>query len=102
MATFMTRMRTADKPCRPEGMTFPLEMAQLGAEAGLPPVGLLQQHLKVALGEIKLSEPAGAIRLIQEGVDVRQRLHERLRDGVEAPIVVADALRPVRFPSEHH
>ena len=33
----------------------------------------------VTLGWIKLGEPAGAPRLVQQGVDVRQRLHERLR-----------------------
>ena len=31
----------------------------------------------VALSEIKLGEPAGTTRLIQEGFDVLQRLHER-------------------------
>ena len=34
------------------------------------------------------------MRLVQEGVDVRQRLHERLSDAVEAPVVVADVSRP--------
>ena len=51
-----------------EGHDLPLELAQLGAEAGLPPVGLPQPHLMVALGEVKLGEPAGATRLVQEGV----------------------------------
>ena len=31
-----------------------------------------------------------------------QRLHERLCDGVEALVVVADAPQPVWFPREHH
>ena len=76
-------------------------VAQLGAEADLPPIGLPQPHLMVALRWINLDEPAGSTRLIQEGVDVRQRLRERLRDGVEAPVAVADAPRHVRLPREN-
>ena len=33
---------------------------------------------------------------------MRQRLDRRPRDGVEAPVVVADAPRPVRLTREHH
>ena len=39
---------------------------------------------------------------MQEGVDVWRRIHERLRDGLGAPVVAADAPRPARRPREHH
>ena len=38
----------------------------------------------VALGKIKLGEPASAARFAQEGVNVLQWLHQRLSDGVQA------------------
>ena len=72
MAALMTRMRIDDAFCRPKDMTSPaLALAKLGAKAGLPPVGLPQPHLMVAWGWIKLDEPAGATRLVQEGAHVR-------------------------------
>ena len=49
-----------------------------------------------------LGEPVSATRLVQVGVHVLQRRLERIRDGVEAPVVVADAPRPVLFLREHH
>ncbi len=81
MAAFMTRMSTDESGRRaPEakGHDLPLELAQLRAEARLRPVGLPQPHLVVALGQIELGEPPGAARLVQEGVDVRQRFDLRL------------------------
>jgi hypothetical protein len=45
----------------------------------------------VALGEVEFGEPLSASRLIQESVNVRQRLNKGFGDGVEAPIIVADA-----------
>ena len=55
-----------------------------------------------ALGWIKIGEPPGATLLFHKGVDVRQRLHERLRQGVKVPAVAADAQRSVRCPLEDH
>ena len=51
-----------DQKLRAERHTRKLapELAQLGAEAGLPPVGLPQPRLIVALGWIKHGDPAGA------------------------------------------
>ena len=55
----------------------------------------------VALGKIKVGEPASAARLTQEGVDVLQWLHQtrdqRLSDGMQAQVVVADEPLPVLF-----
>jgi hypothetical protein len=45
----------------------------------------------IALGEVEFGEPLSASRLIQESVNVRQRLNKGFGDGVEAPIIVADA-----------
>ena len=100
MASFMTRNVVAHedrvRALQAQRHDLALELAQLGAEAGLPcpSVGLLQPRLMVALGEIELGEPAGAARLVQpeEGINVRQRLHERLRDDGEAPVTVVVAV----------
>jgi hypothetical protein len=49
--------------------------------------------------------PRCSTRLIQEGVNVRERFDLGLRDGVEAlpaPVIVADAPRAVGLPREHH
>ena len=76
-----SRRRAACGACETEGPDLPLELAQLGAKAGLPPVGLPHPLLMVgchqgeksgrfeeknpvsshgvALGEIELGEPAG-------------------------------------------
>ena len=40
-------------------------------------------------------------RAVEQRVDVRERLDRRPRDGVEAPVGVADAPRPVRLAGEH-
>ena len=65
---------------------LPLEVAQQKEESGPLSIGLPQLHLMVALGEPDLGEAAGATRLVREGVDVWQWLHDRLRDGDEAPL----------------
>ena len=69
------RIRTDDAPCRLCGMTLHPNLPRGWSSTSLRP----SAHLMVALGWIKLGEPAGAPSLVQQGVDVRQRLHERLR-----------------------
>jgi hypothetical protein len=51
----------------------------------------------VILGEIELGEPSRTLSLVEQGVDVRQGFDEGLGDGVETPVVVADAPRSVGF-----
>ena len=41
-------------------------------------------------------------RAVEQRIDVRERLDRRPRDGVEAPLVVADEPRTVWLASEHH
>jgi hypothetical protein len=42
-------------------------------------------------GEVEFGKPLSPSRLVQQGVDVRQRINKGFSDGVEAPIIVADA-----------
>ena len=51
---------------------------------------------------VKFGEESWPPRTIKQRVDVRQRLHRRARHSIQAPVVVADARRPVRLTREHH
>jgi hypothetical protein len=64
-----------------------------------------QAHLVITLGQIKLGEPPGSTRLmtlVQECINVLERFERGLRDGVETPVVVANAPRAVLLPCEDH
>ena len=56
----------------------------------------------ITTGKIEFGKEVRTPRAVEQRVDVRQRLDRRARDGVEAPVVVADAPRPVRLTREHH
>ena len=83
----------------------PLELAQPGQlrpKARLPPVRGPHPQQMITTGQIELGEKAGSPRAVEQRVDVRERLDHRARDRVEAPVVVADAPRPVRLARENH
>ena len=73
-----------------------LKLAKLGPEARLLAVRGPHPQLMVATGQIELGEEVQAARAVE------QRGSTALRDGVEAPVVVADAPRPVQLACEHH
>ena len=81
-------------PLQAERRDLPLELAQLGGKAGLPPVGPPQRHPIEASCFTKLRVSSRGALLCGSGTT--------LRDGVEAPVVVADAPRPVRLSLEQH
>jgi hypothetical protein len=54
----------------------------------------------VALRQVELGKPLRASGLVEQRIDVRQGLDEGLSDGIEAPIIVADAPGTIRFASE--
>ena len=81
-------------PLQAERRDLPLELAQLGGKAGLPPVGPPQRHPIEASCLTKLRVSSRGALLCGSGTT--------LRDGVEAPVVVADAPRPVRLSLEQH
>ncbi len=94
----MTRMETDDKPCSPNGMTrLPFELLELRPKSRLPPVSFPDADFMVTLGEIELGKPSCPLSFVQQGVDVLQEFDEGLDDGIETPVGVADAPRPVGF-----
>ena len=81
-----------------EGADAELVLAAGDPERRLVLVLLPDAELHVGHREVQLGEEARAARLVDEPVDVRQRLHRPLLDGVEPAVVLAEASRPFRLP----
>ena len=78
-----------------------LVLATGDAKRRLELVGLPNAELHVRHGKIELGEEARTARLIDELVDVRQRLHRPLRDGVQSAVVLTKAPRAILLSREH-
>ena len=81
-----------------EGADAELVLAAGDAERRLVLVLLPNPKLHVGHREVQLREEARAARLVDELVDVRQRLHRPLRDGVEPAVVQKRLVKFEQFP----
>ena len=88
-----------------------LEAERAYAEFVLPPwypkgglvyVGLTYPELVVRTGEVELGEPRCSPCFVDQLFDVGKRLYRLLGNGVEAPIILAEASRAVSLSRKHH
>jgi hypothetical protein len=84
-----------------EGADAKLVLGTRDPKQRLELVFLPNAELHVCHGEIELGEEARTARLVDKLVDVRQRLHRLLRDGVQSAVVLKKAPRAVLLPREH-
>ena len=75
---------------KPEGAHTELVLPTGDAERRLVLVRRADAELVVARGQVELGEEAGATSLVDELIHVWQRFHGRLRDGIEAAIILAE------------
>jgi hypothetical protein len=72
------------------------------AERGLGNVRGAHPDLMVARAEIQLREEAGAVELVEEFADHRDRVHVLDRDHVQGAIVNTETPGVISLPHEHN
>ena len=87
---------------QPERANLELVLPARHPEAGLPAILLANEELMVGRLEVELGEELGSTALVNELVDVRQRLTGFLGDRIQAPKILAETKGTVLLAREDH